>query len=204
MADFLQQIQKLKTHIPDSVLGEIPLIASKFEINTILRLSHFLGQCSEESGKFTKTSENLNYSAERLLQIWPKHFTAIIAKKYAHSPQTLGAYIYANKLGNGDEASKEGWAYRGRGYIQLTGKVNYSAFAAVIDPTIIANPDLVSTKYPLASAAWFFQKNHLNTIADTGMTTDVLTHITKIVNGGILGLSDRIIYANNFYKLLSV
>jgi putative chitinase len=195
---------KLKGHIPDTVLAQIPEVAAKFQINTPLRLAHFLAQCGHESGGFKLVNENLNYSADGLKKIFPKYFTqAGLAEQYARQPEKIASRVYGSRMGNGDEASKEGFKFRGRGYIQLTGKSNYTEFDKFVDENIIENPDLVATKYPLLSAAWFFHKNGLNTIADKGADDAAVTSVTKRVNGGTIGLADRIKHFKEYYSLLA-
>ena len=194
---------KLKGHVPDSVLSQLPTVISKFELNTPLRLAHFLAQCGHESGGFKFVQENLNYSAQGLQNIFGKYFPGNLEESYARQPQKIASRVYANRMGNGDEASGEGYKFRGRGFIQLTGKDNYKAFSTAINEDCVANPDLVSTKYPLASAAWFFHKNGLHKIADGGATDAVVTQVTKRVNGGTIGLPDRIKHFNEYYKLLA-
>jgi putative chitinase len=193
----------LKGHIPDTVIAQIPTVMEKFQINTPLRLAHFLAQCGHESGGFKAVQENLNYSADGLKKIFPKYFPGNLAESYARNPEKIASKVYGGRMGNGDETTKEGFKFRGRGYIQLTGKSNYTAFAQSIGEDTVANPDLVATKYPLASAAWFFSKNGLNTIADKGADTATVTAVTKRVNGGTIGLADRIKHFNEYYKLLS-
>ena len=195
-------VDKLKGHIPDSVIAQIPSVQEKFEINTPLRLAHFLAQCGHESGGFKAVSENLNYGAAGLQSIFKKYFTAESAKEYERKPEKIANIVYANRMGNGNQASGEGYKFRGRGAIQLTGKENYTAFDKTVEDDILANPDLVATKYPLLSAAWFWNKNGLNAIADTGATDEVVTKITKRVNGGTIGLPDRIKHFNEFHNLL--
>lgn len=185
-------INKLKGHVPDSVLAQIPAVMEKFGINTPLRLAHFLAQCSHESGHWKAVSENLNYSADGLKKIFPKYFPGTLNESYARNPEKIASRVYASRMGNGDEASKEGWKFRGRGYIQLTGKANYQAFDKIVEEDLIANPDLVATKYPLLSAAWFFSKNGINAIADKGADDATVTAVSKRVNGGTIGLADRI------------
>lgn len=196
-------INKLKGHVPDSVIGQLSAVMQKFELNTPLRLSHFLAQCGHESGGFKHIQENLNYSAQGLQSIFGKYFPGTLEESYARQPQKIASRVYANRMGNGDEASGDGWKYRGRGYIQLTGKDNYKAFTASIGEDCVANPDLVSTKYPLASAAWFFHKNGLHKMADGGATDAVVTSVTKRVNGGTIGLADRIKHFKEYYSLLA-
>jgi putative chitinase len=193
---------KLKGHVPDAVIAQIPDTATKFGITTNLRLAHFLAQCSHESGGFKAVSENLNYSKDGLVKIFPKYFPGTLAESYARQPEKIAARVYASRMGNGDETTKEGFKFRGRGYIQLTGKSNYTNFTKFIGEDCIANPDLVATKYPLASAAFFFNSNNLWTICDKGFDTAAVTAVTKRVNGGTIGLPDRIKHFNEFYNLL--
>jgi len=195
-------IQNLKGHIPDGVLAQIPLVVTKFGMDTPLELAHFLGQCAHESGNFKVVTENLNYSADGLKKIFPKYFPGNLNESYARKPEAIASKVYASRMGNGDEASKEGYKFRGRGYIQLTGKANYMEFDKFVEDDITSNPDLVATKYPLLSAAWFFHKNKLNEIAAKGDTDAVVTMMTKRVNGGTIGLTDRIKHFKHFYALL--
>jgi len=195
-------IQNLKGHIPDGVLAQIPSVMEKFKIDTPLELAHFLAQCGHESGNFKAVSENLNYSADGLKKIFPKYFPGNLNESYARKPEAIASRVYASRMGNGNEASKEGFRFRGRGYIQLTGKENYAAFDKFVEDDILANPDLVATKYPLLSAAWFFSKNKLNEIASKGADDATVTAVTRKVNGGVIGLADRIKHFKEFYALL--
>jgi len=198
------KLDALKGHIPDAVIQMIPDTAAKFQINTPLRLAHFLAQCGHESGGFRATQENLNYSAKGLMGIFKKYFpTEAIANAYQRNPQKIANKVYASRMGNGDEGSGEGYKFRGRGYIQLTGKDNYTAFGKSIGEDIPSNPDVVASKYALLSAAWFFNKNGLHKMADGGATDAVVTSITKRVNGGTIGLADRIKHFKEYYHLLS-
>jgi len=195
-------LEKLKGHVPDAVIAQIPDTAAKFNITTNLRLAHFLAQCGHESGGFKAINENLNYGAKGLLGVFPKYFNAASAAQYERKPEMIASKVYANRMGNGDEASKEGWKFRGRGYIQLTGKSNYTNFTKFIGEDCIANPDLVATKYPLASA-FFFNSNNLWAICDKGADDATVTAVTKRVNGGTIGLADRIKHFKEFYAALS-
>jgi putative chitinase len=195
-------LEKLKGHIPDSVIAQIPETAKKFNITNNLRLAHFLSQCGHESGGFKAVSENLNYSADGLKKIFGKYFPGNLNESYARQPEKIAARVYASRMGNGDETSKEGFKFRGRGYIQLTGKANYTNFTKFIGEDCIANPDLVATKYPLASAAFFFDSNKLWSICDKGSDDATVTAVTKRVNGGTIGLPDRIKHFKEYYNLL--
>ena len=195
-------VDKLKGVIPDGVIAQIDSVKEKFEINTALRLAHFLAQCGHESGNFKLTQENLNYSGKGLLGTFPKYFTTETAILYERKPEKIANVVYANRMGNGDKTSGDGYKFRGRGYIQLTGHDNYAAFGKAIGEDILASPDLVATKYPLASAAWFWNKNKINAIADGGATSEVVAKVTRKVNGGVIGLDDRIKHFYQFHNLL--
>jgi putative chitinase len=198
------KLDKLKGHIPDAVITQIPDTAAKFGINTPLRLAHFLAQCGHESGGFRAVQENLNYSAKGLNGIFKKYFpTEASAAAYARNPQKIASKVYGGRMGNGPESTGEGFKFRGRGYIQLTGKDNYRAFGSAIGEDMTANPDKVATHYPLLSAAWFFSKNGLHRMADEGATDAVVTKITRRVNGGTIGLADRIKHFKEYYHLLA-
>lgn len=198
------KLDKLRGHIPDSVIAMIPDTAAKFGINTPLRLAHFLAQCGHESGGFKATQENLNYSAKGLLGIFKKYFpTQALAEQYQRKPEAIASRVYGGRMGNGVESTKEGFKFRGRGYIQLTGKENYTAFGKSINEDIVNNPDKVATDYALLSAAWFFSKNGLHRMADEGSTDAVVTKITRRVNGGTIGLADRIKHFKEYFSLLS-
>ena len=196
-------LDKLKGHIPDSVIAQLPDTIAKFELNTPLRLAHFLAQAGHESGGFRAVNENLNYGAKGLRGIFGKYFKDdATAKAHERKPEKIANVVYANRMGNGNTASGEGWKFRGRGYIQLTGKDNYTAFGKAIKEDITSNPDLVATQYALLSAAWFFHKSGLHKIADQGATDAVVTLVTKRVNGGTIGLADRIKHFKEYHALL--
>jgi putative chitinase len=198
------KLDALKGHVPQAVIDAIPDTAARFGITTPLRLAHFLAQCGHESGGFRAVQENLNYSAKGLCGIFRKYFPSVtVAMQYERKPEKIANKVYANRMGNGSEASGDGWKHRGRGYIQLTGKDNYEAFDATVPEDIMANPDLVATKYALASAAFFFKKNGLWAICDRGAGMDTVTAVTKRVNGGTIGLADRQKHFNEFYHLLA-
>jgi putative chitinase len=198
------KLDKLKGHIPDSVIAMIPAVAQKFQIDSALRLAHFLAQCGHESGGFRLTKENLNYSAKGLNGIFKKYFPTLeSALPYERKPEKIANKVYGGRMGNGPEASGDGAKFCGRGYIQLTGRDNYTAFGKAIGEDVTANPQIVAEKYALLSAAWFFNKNKLHTMADGGASDAVVTSITKRVNGGTIGLPDRIKHFNEFYKLLA-
>ena len=157
------------------------------------RAAHFFAQTAHESGNFKAFSENLNYSAQGLRNIFRKYFpTDALANQYARKPQAIANRVYANRMGNGDEASGEGFAFRGRGSLQLTGKFNYQAFSDYIGrPDVLTNPDLVATELAFESALWFFDKNKLWSICDQGINDAAILALTKRINGGTHGLDDR-------------
>ena len=198
------KLEKLKGHIPDAVIAMIPAVAQKFQIDSALRLAHFLAQCGHESGGFRLTKENLNYSAKGLNGIFKKYFPTLeSALPYERKPEKIANKVYGGRMGNGPESTGDGAKFCGRGYIQLTGKDNYTAFGKSIGEDVCANPQVVAEKYALLSAAWFFNKNGLHKMADGGASDVVVTSITKRVNGGTIGLPDRIKHFKEYYSLLS-
>ena len=199
------KLDALKGHVPQAIIDQIPDTAARFGITTPLRLAHFLSQASHESGGFRAFSENLNYNAKGLCGIFRKYFPSVtIALQYERKPEKIANKVYASRMGNGNEASGDGWKYRGRGALQTTGKSNYQDFANFMQmPEIMSNPDLVATKYALASAAFFFKKNGLWAICDRGADMATVTAVTKRVNGGTIGLADRQKHFNEFYHLLA-
>ena len=166
---------------------------ARFDIASSGRMAAFLAQIAHESGQLSHLSENLNYSAQRLMQVWPKRFpTMEKAKQYERNPERLANNVYAGRLGNGDEASGDGWSYRGRGLIQLTGRDNYRAAAKGIELPLENEPDLLLQPGPAAlSAAWFWKAHGLNELADAN--ADFGT-ITKRINGGTVGLNERLAF----------
>jgi putative chitinase len=198
------KLRKLKGHIPDRVISLIPEVIDKFDINNPLRLAHFLSQCAHESAGFRAVTENLNYSAIGLRTTFKKYFpTESLAIKYQRKPIMIANRVYANRMGNGDESIGDGYKFRGRGYIQLTGKSNYIAFGKSIDDDLVNNPDKVATDYPLLSAAWFFHKNGIHKISDGGATRANVEAVTRRVNGGLIGIDHRLSEFEKYYKLLS-
>lgn len=164
-------------------------ILPQYDISTVERVAAFLSQCGHESLGFTVLSENLNYGAAGLKTVFGKYFKTVDPLEYERKPEKIANRVYANRMGNGDEASGDGWKYRGRGPIQMTGKNNYTEFSSTIGIDVMVSPDMVALnkKVALLSAIWFWNKNGLNTIADTG---DITT-MTKRINGGTLGLEER-------------
>jgi len=197
------KLEALSTKIPANVLHQIPDIEAKFGLNSNIRLAHFLSQCAHESGNFKVFTENLNYSAKGLRSIFGKYFKDdASAAAYERKPEKIANRVYSSRMGNGDEASGDGWKFRGRGYIQLTGKDNYSQFDKSVADDILANPDLVATKYPLMSAAFFFERNNLWKICDGGADKEDVIALTKRINGGTHGLEDRLTKFALFNSLL--
>jgi len=190
-------IKDLQTKIgvtADGAFGKGTLqAAAKFFNLTNNRAAHFFAQTAHETGDFRLFSENLNYSVEGLLGTFKKYFPdTATASKYAHNTVMIANKVYANRMGNGDEASGDGWTYRGRGAIQLTGKANYQAFSSHINrPDVMTNPDIVATELAFESAIFFFDKNNLWTICDKGVDDATITIVSKRINGGTLGLEDR-------------
>lgn len=160
-----------------------------YDINTPRRVAAFMAQTCHESGNYRFLKENLNYRAESLMRVWPRHFPTIeVARQYANKPQMIANKAYSSRMGNGDEASGDGWRYCGRGLIQLTGKINYQRFAESIETPVEDIPAYLETfEGAVQSACWFWETNNLNQFADTG---DILT-MTKRINGGTIGLADR-------------
>jgi putative chitinase len=186
-------LKKLSSKIPVQVLSELESVIREFDISNPFRLSHFLAQCAHESGNFKHIRENLNYSAEGLVKVFPKYFSKETALWYARKPEAIANVVYGGRMGNGDKNSGDGFKYRGRGFLQLTGKVNYQAFSNhIVDTNIMIDSDLVASKYPLTSAAWFFETKKLWKICDEGLHADVVKKVTYRVNGGYNGLADRL------------
>ena len=188
---------------PNAWVQALNLQLDRYGFNTLNRISAFLAQTGHESAGYTALKENLNYSAQALNAVFPKYFknAGRDANLYARQPEKIANVVYANRMGNGDTASGDGWKYRGRGLIQLTGKDNYQKFSNYIsDPEIMKNPDLVSDDYNYAilSAIWFWNFNSLNVFADSGD----MKMLTKRINGGYNGLDDRIKLYNKIRGIL--
>jgi len=184
--------------------GTLKAAASYFKLNKN-RAAHFFAQCAHESGNFKAFSENLNYGAKGLRTTFGKYFqTEGIAKNYERQPQRIANRAYANRMGNGDEASGDGFAYKGRGPLQLTGKNNYRAFGKYIgrEQEVLDNPDLVATELGFESALWFFDANKLWSICDQGINDAAILALTKRINGGTHGLDDRKAKTKKYAKWL--
>ena len=175
-----QRIADVQSHLDE--------ILNKYQINTKLRIAHFLAQVMHESGDFAHMAENLNYSADGLMKTFPKYFNADNAASHARNPQMIANRVYSNRMGNSDVASNDGWSYRGRGFIQLTGKENYTKFAKAIGKSLEETVKYLETAPgALESAAWYWNSRNINAKADA----DDITAVTKLVNGGTIGLEDR-------------
>lgn len=198
-------ITKIKSDIPKWVYDKLtPNFQTTYAIDSELRLAHFLAQCSYESATFTAVEEDLYYTKDRLKVVWPTIFTTDeLAKKYEKNPEKLGNFVYANKNGNGNEASGDGYKFRGRGYIQLTGRNNYKAFDAKITEDCVKDPDIVATTYPLESAGFFFKSNNIHLLADAGSTEADSNAVTKKVNKYTTTGPDRFKLFSKFYKKLT-
>ena len=179
--------------------------AAKYYKLTPARAAHFFGQTSHETGGFKAFSENLNYGAKGLMGVFKKHFpNEAVAKQYERKPEKIANRVYANRMGNGDEASGDGWRYRGRGALQLTGRTNYETFAAYCNrPDVMTNPDLVATELAFESAMFFFERNKLWSICDQGVTDAAILSVSKKVNGGTHGLEDRKNKTKTYFAQLS-
>ena len=175
--------------------------AMEFYKLTPVRAAHFFAQTAHETGGFKAFSENLNYSAQGLQGIFGKYFPGNLEESYARNPEKIANRVYASRMGNGDEKSGDGWKYRGRGALQLTGKDNYAAFAKYLQkPEIMTNPDLVATEYSFESAMFFFDKNKLWEICDKGINDAAILALTKRINGGTHGLADRTEKTKKYYE----
>ena len=175
---------------PDDWYESMVEALPQYGITSIPRVAAFIAQCAHESGGFSTLEENLNYKAATLTKIWPQRYPADVAKQYAGKPELIANKSYGGRMGNGPESSGDGWKFRGRGLLQLTGKDNYRNCSKFMfqDETLLDNPDiLLDAYYAIHSACWFWHKNSLNQYADSG---DFVT-MTKKINGGTIGLEDR-------------
>lgn len=184
---------------PQEEFGGSSLL-EEYDINTPQRIASFMAQCAHESGNFVFLSENLNYKAAGLMRTFPKYFPDMeTAQRYEKKPQAIANRVYANRMGNGDEASGDGWRYRGKGLIQLTGKTNHQAFASSLEMRLEDVGDFLETFEGAAqSACWFWETNRLNQFADTGS----IREMTRRINGGFIGLEDRIKHYNHALHVL--
>ena len=190
-----------KPEVLKALVSSLDIFAEKYSINTPLRLAHFLAQTAHESGGFRAIVENLNYSADSLNKVFPKYFANAgrDANEYARQPEKIANVVYASRMGNGDTASGDGFRYRGRGLIQLTGKNNYTAMAKDMGITVEECAAYLETpEGACESAAWFWNKNGLNSLADK----DDVVAVTKKINGGTIGLDDRKKHTEHFKSVL--
>jgi len=194
-------LEALFPAIPRHVLDDLPDTIGKFSINTPLRLAHFLSQCAHESGDFVFTRENLNYSASRLEQIFPKHFNKHNSKLYARNQEAIANKVYGGRMGNTEVT--DGWKFRGRGYIQLTGKSNYAELDKHVEENLIENPELVASQYALLSAGFYWNSRKINAVADKGADKETVRLVTLKINGGTHGLEDREKRFFQIHKLLN-
>ena len=200
----LKNLQKKIGTTSDGVFGPGTMKkAMEFYKLTPVRAAHFFAQTSHETGNFKLFSENLNYSASGLNKIFSKYFknTGKDSNLYARNPEKIANLVYASRMANGNEASGDGWKFRGRGALQLTGRANYQTFAVYIDkPEIMDNPDLVATDFSFESAMFFFERNKLWAICDQGINDKSILSLTKRINGGIHGLEDRNQKTKKYYE----
>ena len=198
--------QQLDKAIPLARDGDIdayyePLVAAMehYKINTPHRIAAFLANLAHESGSLRNVEENLNYSAQRLMQVFPRYFRGRNVWAYNHHPEMIANVVYAARMGNRGERTGDGWKYRGRGFIQLTGKDNYQALSDALEVDVVNNPDWLLTPEGAAlSAAWFWSSRGLNELADA----DNLRGITKRINGGLNGHDERVMFYNRIMKIL--
>jgi putative chitinase len=200
----LKSLQERVGVIADGAFGPGTFKAAMaFFKMTPVRAAHFFAQTSHETGEFKLFVENLNYSAQGLQGTFGKYFPGTLEESYARNPEKIASRVYADRMGNGNEASKDGWKFRGRGALQLTGKSNYEAFAKYLGkPEIMTNPDLVATTYAFESAMFFFDKNNLWSICDKGVDTATITALTKRINGGTNGLDHRTKLTAKYYNYI--
>jgi len=207
MSDFTLTKAKIakildKSKEPDAWFEAFNAVLPKYEINTTERVAAFLAQCGHESAGFTVLQENLNYSASGLASVFKKYFTTDEAAAYARQPERIANRVYGGRMGNSAEASGEGYKFRGRGIIQLTGKENYTNASKAIfnDDTLIKDPDMINKdkKIAVEVACWFWKKTGLNALADAGD----IKGMTKRINGGYIGLDDRIAHYNSALAIL--
>lgn len=207
----IKEFQKNNGLLNDGIIGKKTLakIKENLKINSDEELANFMGQISHETGEFKLDTENLNYSASGLLKIFKKYFTPSMANQYARNPEKIGNRVYADRMGNGNEASMEGFKFRGRGALQLTGKNNYKLFSDFVGEDCVKKPELVSTKYYFESAKFYFDTNKLWNIAKK-VDTKSITKLSKAINLGNAnssstphGLDDRIKKTNEFYEILT-
>lgn len=201
-SDTVKLFQQRIGTVPDGIWGKNTARAAQAYFGlTRVEAAHFFGQLACETGNFKLFSENLNYSAKRLLEVFPGYFKTLeSAQVYAGNPEAIANKVYANRMGNGSEESGDGWRYRGRGAIQLTGKSNYIAFSKV-KPEVLTNPDLVALVYAFDAAKWYFDHNNLWTITKQGIGEASIKRLTKAINGGYNGLETRTKKTYEYYGI---
>ncbi len=199
MAVTAEQLQKL--HINPELVNAFNATFDRWGIQTLRQQAAFIGQCGHESGNFRVLEENLNYAADRLMKIWPKRFPTIeVAQPYHRNPRKIANKVYANRMGNRDEASDDGWRFRGSGWVQLTGHDNFYHFGKAMGEDFVMKPDLVrAPEYAAQSAGWFWSTHKCNQIAESGDWKA----LTKRINGGEIGLADRIKHTQHAMQVLS-
>ena len=202
MSNQIKLLQEKIGVVADGAFGPNTLRAAMaFYELTPYKAAHFFAQTGHETAEFKLFSENLNYSASGLSKIFGRYFPGDLEKEYAREPEKIASRVYGNRMGNGGEESGDGWKYRGRGALQLTGKNNYTAFSKYLDkPEILDNPDLVSNEYAFESAMFFFDKNNLWSICDKGIDSNTMTKLTKRINGGTNGLEHRKVLTLKYYE----
>ena len=196
--DIMEEFPHAKNELVDALVGATDIL-NVYEINTPLRMAHFLAQTSHESGGFRAVEENLNYKAETLTKIFPKYFRDKDPDDYAKQPEKIANLVYGSRMGNGDPSTGDGYRYRGRGLIQLTGKDNYSRFAEALEFDLDEVVEYLATpEGAIESAAWFWAENGLNELADK----DDVIAVTKRINGGTIGLAERQAHTEAFKEML--
>tara|TARA_Y100000389_G_C17459612_1_gene520702 strand:+ start:794 stop:1402 length:609 start_codon:yes stop_codon:yes gene_type:complete len=200
----LKRLQETLGITADGLFGPTTFRHAKehFELSDN-RAVHFFAQVAHETGNFRAFSENLNYSAKGLQSVFGKYFPGNLEESYARQPEKIASRVYANRMGNGDEASGDGWKYRGRGALQLTGKNNYKAFSEYLNkPELLDNPEAVAEEYSFQSALFFFERNNLWSICDKGLDEETVKKLTRRINGGYNGLEHRIELTNKYKRYI--
>jgi len=200
---YLIKFQLANDLTPDGILGPITFrfMTNHFAIEPH-HLAYFLAQVSHETAGFIYGIENLNYSANGLMTVFSKYFTPNSAKVYARNPEKIANLVYANRMGNGDVNSGDGWRFRGRGALQLTGRNNYTAFSAFIKDDCVSAPNKIIELYYFHSAVWFFRSNNLFKLCHPDFNISAITALTRRINGGTNGLKDRITKTYKYAKLV--
>lgn len=205
MSKFIRDWQAKHGLKDDGIIGKNTLIAmhNVLCIPSLEATCHFVGNTYHETGGYTVFEENLNYSAEGLVKTWPSRFTLQSAKEYARKPEKIANKVYSNRMGNGDEASGDGWKFRGRGSLQTTGKNNYKLFGEYLRVDLLSNPDLVSTTYQLESAIFYFESNKLWNMCST-ITDESIKKVRRAVNGGQIGIDSVMKLVYKYKNILKI